>query len=171
MTVFEKVSVPLDRERVLKMIILHDLAEAVTGDIPLTDQQGSFSHEAKHLAERKAMDYLLAPLDEATKASFLDLWEENEHGETLEAKFVHAIDYLEGCLQYWSMDLEKWTSEDYKVAVYYRDERYQFDAFLKAFKTFVDEKTMEKILESTKTSFLAPELIEKYQRSRSSPIN
>jgi putative hydrolase of HD superfamily len=168
MTLFEKVSIALNRERVLKMIILHDLAEAVTGDIPLTSQQGSFSHAEKHQAERNAMDQILDPLDQSTRQELLDLWEENEAGNTLESKFVHAIDYLEGCLQYWTMDMNKWTDQDFSVAVYYRDERYQFDQFLKEFKTLVDEKTMEKILASGREAFLAPELLEKYQQSRSS---
>ncbi len=170
MTLLEKVSVPMNRERVLKMIILHDLAEAVTGDIPLTNQQGSFSHEEKHLAERKAMHLLLEPLDESTRKEFFGLWEENEAAETLESKFVHAVDYLEGCLQYWVMDMEKWTEDDFKVAVYYRDERYQFDTFLKGFKAFVDERTMEKFLAAGKESFLSPDLLMQYQRRRSSTV-
>lgn len=167
MTLFEKVSVPLNRERVLKMILLHDLAEAVTGDIPLVDQLGSFNHEEKSLTERKAMEQILGPLPESTKQEFLELWEEQEHRDTLEAKFVKSIDYLEACIQYWTMDMDKWVEQDFKVAVYYRDERYQFDAFLKEFKTFVDEKTMEKILASGREAFLAPELLEKYRKNRS----
>lgn len=114
------------------------------------------------------MYQLLAPLDESTRQEFFSLWEEHEKKETLEAKFVSAVDYLEGCLQYWVMDIEKWTSEDYKVAVYYRDERYQFDAFMKEFKAFIDEKTMEKFVAAGKEAFLSPDLIARYQQNRSS---
>lgn len=170
MALFEKVTVPLNRERVLKMIILHDLAEAVTGDIPLVDQQGSFSHEDKLLNERKAMDQILEPLSDATKHEFMELWQENEDKITLEAKFAKAVDYLEACLQYWTMDMDKWTDQDFRVAVYYRDERYQFDAFLKEFKAFVDNKTMEKIVASGKEAFLSPDLIARYQQSPSSAL-
>ncbi|MBP9762223.1 HD domain-containing protein [Patescibacteria group bacterium] len=170
MTLFEKISVPLDRERVLKMIILHDLAEAVTGDIPLIDQQGSFNHEEKSLNERKAMDHILEPLPESTKQEFLELWQECEERTTLEGKFAKAIDYLEACLQYWTMDMDKWVEQDFNIAAYYRDERYQFDAFLKEFKAFVNEKTMEKILASGREAFLAPELLEKYRKSQSTTI-
>lgn len=167
MTLFEKITVPLNRERVLKMGILHDLAEAITGDIPLMHQLGSFSHEEKYRTERNAMQQLLAPLNESTRHEFFSLWEENEKRETLEAKFVNAVDYLEGCLQYWVMDVEKWTPEDYKVAVYYRDERYQFDSFMKEFKAFVDEKTMEKIFASGREAFLSPDLVARYKQNLS----
>ncbi len=166
MTLFEKVTVPLNRERVLKMIVLHDLAEAITGDIPLMNQLGSFSHQDKYLAERNAMQQLLEPLDQSTKQEFFELWEENEKRETLEAKFVSAVDYLEACLQYWVMDIEKWTNDDYKVAVYYRDERYQFDAFMREFKAFVDEKTMEKFIASGKEAFLSPDILVRYRQSQ-----
>ncbi len=171
MTLFEKVTIPLNRERTLKMIVLHDLAEAVTGDIPLTNQQGTFSQKDKHSAERLAMNHLLEPLDTQTKQEFLALWDETEAAETNEAKFVRAIDYLEGCLQYLVMDMGKWTDEDLKVAVYYRDERYQFDSYLKMFKAFVDEKTMEKLLNSDKGSLLSSDILSEYRRRLSGQVS
>lgn len=164
MSLFEKITVPLNRERVLKMIVLHDLAEAVTGDIPLTEQQGTFRSEDKHLAEQKAMEYLLEPLEGETKQELLQLWEEQELGETMESKFVRAIDYLEGCLQYLVMDMDKWTDEDFSVAVYYRDERYRFDAFLEKFKAFVDEKTFQKLNASSRAHLLSPEILAEHKR-------
>ena len=166
MTVFEKLTVPLNRERVLKMIILHDLAEAMTGDIPLSEQLGSFSHEDKHQAERDAMKQLLAPLDAETQADFFALWNEVELGETLEAKFVRAIDYLEACMQYWVMDITQWTDDDFKVAVYFRDDRYTFDTFMQELKAFVDEQTVQKMIAGGKQDLLPPEVWEKYQSLR-----
>lgn len=166
MTLFEKLTVKLQQDRVLKMILIHDLAEAVTGDIPLSEQQGSFRHEDKYAAERAAMEKLLQPLDGSTREELFDLWNEVEMGETMEAKFVRAIDYLEACMQYWVMDLDKWTEEDFKVAVYFRDERYTFDVFMQELKAFVDDQTVQKMIAGGKEGLLPRDVWEKYQSNK-----
>ncbi len=166
MSLFDKLTVQLDRERVMKMIILHDLAEAVTGDIPLSEQLGAFRHEDKYANEALAMKQLLKPLDPAMQEEFFTLWNEVELGETLEAKFVRAIDYLEACMQYWVMDMSQWTDDDFKVAVYFRDERYTFDVFLQELKAFVDEQTVQKIITGGKEGLLPQDVWDKYQALR-----
>src|SRR5919106_4677671 len=45
----------LDRQRVMKMVILHDLAESIIGDY----MPGEISRKQKMLKEKKAMNYIL----------------------------------------------------------------------------------------------------------------
>lgn len=77
----------LDREKVLLMAILHDLAEVEVGDITPHD---GVSHEEKHAREAAAIRALLAGWPE-----LLTLWEECDAKSTPEARFVKRLDRLD----------------------------------------------------------------------------
>lgn len=77
----------IDGERVLRMALVHDLAEVYTGDIPMP-------------AKSEALRSALAHAEEATLATvlpppMLELWKEAEHAATLEARIVKAADKLQ----------------------------------------------------------------------------
>jgi putative hydrolase of HD superfamily len=74
----------LDREKLLAMAILHDLAEVRVGD--LTPHDG-VPREEKHRREATAMDELLA-----SRPELRALWDEAEAGETAEAKLLKELD-------------------------------------------------------------------------------
>jgi putative hydrolase of HD superfamily len=87
----------LDIARVLKLCVVHDLGEALSGDVPAVDQ-----HADPHKSERERNDLirLLAPLPEALRDEFVGLWEDYEHTRTPEARAVKALDKLETILQH-----------------------------------------------------------------------
>jgi putative hydrolase of HD superfamily len=80
----------LDRGRAVEMALLHDLAELRTGDLPRT-ATGYFGADAKHAAERAALEDLLAPAD----GRALDVYAEYRRGESAEARFVRDCDKLQ----------------------------------------------------------------------------
>ncbi|NWF80405.1 MAG: HD domain-containing protein [Chloroflexi bacterium] len=82
----------LDRERLLAMALLHDMAEALIGDLPASARR-LFGVQAKQEAERKALLELLDGLPQAER--YLALWEEYSRGATPEARLVKALDRLE----------------------------------------------------------------------------
>ncbi len=86
----------LDRGRLLAIALLHDMAEALTGDLPASARL-LFGAQAKRDAERQAMIELFAGLPQANE--YLDLWTEYTEGSSREARLVKSLDRLEMLLQ------------------------------------------------------------------------
>jgi len=85
----------------MKMALVHDMAEALVGDI--TPADGVAKHE-KSRREETTMDYFTNSLlgrvnGGMTGKEIKDIWREYEDSETLESKFVHDVDKLELVLQ------------------------------------------------------------------------
>lgn len=87
----------LDFERVLAMALVHDLGEALHGDISAPAQAGA---PPKAEQERRDLVQLLGPAPAAVRDRVLALWEEYEAAATPEARFVKAVDKLETILQH-----------------------------------------------------------------------
>jgi putative hydrolase of HD superfamily len=83
---------PLDVDGVLRMALVHDLAESLLTDLPkrTTDLIGRI---AKHEAEARAMVQLLADVPGGDAP--IALWAEYIATETPEARLVHDADKLE----------------------------------------------------------------------------
>jgi len=86
-----------DLARLLKICILHDLGEALHGDIPAPAQQAG---GAKSTAERADLVEFLQPLPEPLRTEFLELWDEYEAAATPEARLAKALDKLETIIQH-----------------------------------------------------------------------
>lgn len=82
--------------RVAKMALVHDLAEAIVGDITPHD---GVSHEDKQAQERRALLEIVSTIDEHVATEFMLLWEEYEAGCTDDARLVKDIDKFEMILQ------------------------------------------------------------------------
>jgi putative hydrolase of HD superfamily len=74
----------LDRDRVVRIALVHDLAEARTGDIT--------PHDGVSREEKMARESAAARSMFADHAEFMALWLEYAANETEEAKFVHRLD-------------------------------------------------------------------------------
>lgn len=86
----------LDRERLLRMAVLHDLPESVVTDLP-TRAVELIGRATKQRAERDAWGKIL-PADQVLD-EWRALWDEFEGGVTIEAKLVRMADKLEMLLQ------------------------------------------------------------------------
>lgn len=87
----------VDMLRLLKLCIVHDLGEAIHGDVPAVAQ---VDRDAKHAQEREDMRQLTAPLDAALRGQVMSLWEEYDAASTPEAQLAKALDKLETVLQH-----------------------------------------------------------------------
>ncbi len=87
----------VDAHRLMKICLIHDLGEALRGDIPAPLQDPNFD---KSQSEREDLLELLSPLPELQRGEILELWEEYEQAATPEAKLAKAFDKLETLLQH-----------------------------------------------------------------------
>ena len=87
----------LDLLHLLKLCILHDLGEAVDGDIPAPEQKNLSTKSNK---ERENFKSLLVALPETLRVEFLSLWDEYENAQTIEARVAKALDKIETLLQH-----------------------------------------------------------------------
>jgi putative hydrolase of HD superfamily len=95
---FEDELAGLDLLKVLKLCVVHDLGEAIHGDIPAVSQG---AHPDKSERERNDLMTLMAPLGGDTlRSELLSLWDEYENAASAEAKAVKALDKLETILQH-----------------------------------------------------------------------
>ena len=85
----------LDTERVMKMIIIHDLAESIIGDY----MPNEITREKKRLEEGKAMSCILYQVPSVARSSYEMIWQEYQANKTRAAKFVHKLDKLEMAIQ------------------------------------------------------------------------
>ena len=95
MTLAEHSNVPVDVDRALRMLLIHDVVEIDAGDTfaydtaRLTDQ---------HEREARAADRLFGLLPSDQAALFRALWDEFEAQETPEARFAMTVDRLQPML-------------------------------------------------------------------------
>ncbi|WP_306056677.1 HD domain-containing protein [Natronococcus wangiae] len=88
----------VDRDRALRMAVLHDLAEAETGDFPTRADTTveTIDPAEKERLERTAIAELLEPFDDGELRA---LWDAYERREDETARFVKDMDLVDMCLQ------------------------------------------------------------------------
>ncbi len=87
----------VDFARLIKICIVHDLGEAIGGDIPAPDQD---TDQGKADRERSDLLDLLTPLAPPQRDEITRLWDEYEEAVTPEARLAKALDKLETLLQH-----------------------------------------------------------------------
>ena len=87
----------LDVGRLLKICVIHDLGEAIGGDIPAVDQDPG---APKAELERVDLLTLVDPLPARMREELVALWDEYEDGTSPEARVARALDKCETILQH-----------------------------------------------------------------------
>ena len=88
------VSPKVNREKVLRMVLAHELGEIYAGDIIPGDQ---VAPDEKHRLEQAGLQRVIGRL--STGYEFAALWDEFEAGISDEARLVRQLDRLEMALQ------------------------------------------------------------------------
>lgn len=82
----------LDRLRLLELALVHDLGEAISGDVPAPLQTPGDDRTAR---ERRDLATLTADLPADLQTRIRDLWEEYAAAETPEARYLKGLDKIE----------------------------------------------------------------------------
>jgi putative hydrolases of HD superfamily len=93
----------VDFAKLVKICLVHDLGEAVGGDVPAPEQarrRAAGLATGKGEDERRDLMTLLDPLPQPLKAEIAALWDEYEAGRSAEAKLAKALDKLETIMQH-----------------------------------------------------------------------
>lgn len=94
-------------DRVIKMLILHDLVEIDAGDNPIF---GDFDAVAVNQQEQRAADRLFGLLPSDLRDDLRATWEEFEAAETLSAKFAKSLDRFQPPMQNLQSGGGSWTN-------------------------------------------------------------
>lgn len=87
---------PVDMERTVAMLLVHDVVEIDAGDTFAFDVAANADKEER---EQRAADRLFGLLPADQTALVRSLWDEFEEGRTPEARFANALDRFHALLQ------------------------------------------------------------------------
>ena len=85
----------LNTEKIIKMALLHDLAESVIGDII----PNTITNDEKILKENQAMKQILKNLPNKIVGSYIEIWNDYQNNSSQESSLLHDIDKLEMAFQ------------------------------------------------------------------------
>ncbi len=120
-----------DTARIIKMSLLHDLAETVIGDMV----PGQKSKSQKEKLENNAIKKILQNLAKKQKDEYWKLWQEYQKNTSREASLLHQIDKLEMAFQ----------ANDYRNLGFTAK---QLAPFLKSAKSQITDPVLQKIFSS-----------------------
>lgn len=145
MAIEEYLPQKVNSERLLKMIIIHDLVEVYATDIPAFDTMNNIQvKEQKRQNEMKAIEKIRNLLGNDTGQQFYDLWFEFEHRKTYEAKVANALDKLEAQIQHNEAAIETWLPIEHEM-VFLLGKHTDFDNVLDQLKGIIEAEGVEKI--------------------------
>lgn len=132
----------IDRDKLLRMCLIHDLGECFTGDIPtfLKTQENEDTEERLLFAW---VDTLPEPYQGEMRA----LYEEMAARETLEAKVYKAMDNLEAVIEHNESDIKTWAENEFELNLRYGEDKCAFSDYLTGLRRIIRAETEKKIRE------------------------
>ena len=140
---FSKEYPDVNFERLIKICVIHDLGEALNGDIPAPEQAG---RPSKTEQERADLQAVLDPLPVDLKVEIEGLWEEYENASTPEARLAKALDKLETILQH--NQGKNPTDFDYRFNLAYGKKYTSYDPLIASIRDILDKETESRAIMS-----------------------
>ena len=136
----------VNMEKLLKMIIIHDLIEAEAGDVSALDVlRNPAIKTEKEQRERAAIENLRRHLDSSVGEEVYRLWYEFEEKSSYEAKVANAFDKLEVQLQHNDADIATWEEIEFDMS-YMMDKHVLFDQTLTQLKALIEKEAEDKMI-------------------------
>ena len=139
-----------DIDRVIRMCLVHDIGEAITGDIPTFVKT-----DADRAVEGREVEALIGGLPEPWPGTLGALFAEMEAQQTLEAKLCKALDRMEAIQSHNESDPATWLPLEYELNLTYGEANAAFHPYLKSLRAEMRRET-EAIIEDAKRRGIAP---------------
>jgi putative hydrolase of HD superfamily len=139
----------VDQHRLIRMCLIHDLGEAIGGDIPAPEQarrRAAGETEGKSAAERRDLETLVAPLPTGLRDDLIALWDEYEAAVTPTARVAKALDKLETILQHTQGDNPP--SFDYRFNLDYGRQHTNEPPLIATLRKLLDQATEDRAVAS-----------------------
>ena len=107
----------LDVNKVIKMLLVHDIVEIYAGDTFFYDEE---ANKTKAAREQAAADKIFSILPADQEGELRGLWEEFEELQTTEAYYARAMDILQPFFLHYCTQGAVWLEENINVAQVYR---------------------------------------------------
>ncbi len=133
----------VDFAKLIKICIIHDLGEALGGDIPAPAQSAP---GGKAPQERADLLELVQPLPAYLRQQIMDLWDEYEAAASPEARLAKALDKLETIMQH--NQGKNPADFDYRFNLDYGRRYTEVDPLLAAVRARLDQETAERAEQS-----------------------
>lgn len=130
----------LDIDRVIRMCLMHDIGEAVTGDVP-----AFYKTDAHEREEDSAVEALLNLLPAPYCGELTALFAEMNALQTEEAKLYKALDKMETLLSHNEASLDTWLPLEYEANLTYGQEQVDWSPWLKTLKEEIKQDSLKKI--------------------------
>lgn len=122
----------LNYERVMKLLLFHDMVEVFAGDTFILDEDLSKSKKAR---ESRAFEKLLQELPLEFAGELKVLWPEFENGLTKDARFARAVEALDPMIHSLYKP-EEWQRYNFTAKVLIAKKEKYFKEFPEIFKMF-----------------------------------
>ena len=130
----------IDGNKLLRMCLIHDFGEAITGDIP-----SFLKTDAHEVTEVNAVQALLSTLPEPQRGELTTLFSEMDALESNESRLYKALDKMEAVIQHNESDISTWLPLEYDLQQTYAVENASEFPYLKELRALMLEDTLKKI--------------------------
>ena len=130
----------IDGEKLVRMCLVHDFGEAITGDIP-----SFLKTKENEKTEENAVEKLVSNLPEPQRGELAALFEEMDAMQTPEARLYKALDKMEAVIQHNESDISSWLPLEYDLQQTYAVENASEFPYLKVLRELMLADTLKKI--------------------------
>ena len=141
----------VDIDKVVRMCLVHDIGEAITGDIPTF-----MKTDADRVVEGREVDALIGGLPEPWPEQLGTLFAEMEALQTPEAKLYKALDRMEAIQSHNESDVATWLPLEYDLNLTYGEKDAAFSPYLTNLRAEMRRDT-EAMIEDARRRGITPE--------------
>jgi len=130
----------LDINKVIKMCLIHDFGEAITGDIP-----AFLKTEDHEKEEDAAVNRLLSTLPDQTREELSALFREMKEMKTDEARLYKALDNAEALVSHNEADISTWLPREYEENLTYGQKNSEWSEWTRGLRAKLRQDSLDKI--------------------------